>query len=198
MPVRQPLSLPFVFRVSVAVLAMCSVGFGQINGLPELTVPTTKLPAGCELSLAPTAPLSGNRVRGGLWGGLQINRNPWSGVDRLMTATIRERIDPPFRLPDGPPLNRAQLAEFRLHLADGINASYAAFYFDSAANELVSVYGLEFPSDTDAIMFRRNSRMLAGSADHVYVVPLGRIVAAIFGDGECARAVDAYVRNLRP
>jgi hypothetical protein len=162
----------------------------------DLTVPHEALPAGCELSPGPSIRVDETHIRGGLWGGLQINRNPWTGVDRLMTAIISERVAPPSRLPDGPPLNPAQFAEFRLHLADGIDASYAAFYFDSAANELVEVYGLEFPTAAAAIRFRRESRAEPRQPSS-WAVPYGRILVTLFGHSDCARAVDSYLQMLQ-
>jgi hypothetical protein len=113
-----------------------------------------------------------------------------------MTAIISERVAPPSRLPDGPPLNPSQFAEFRLHLADGMNASYAAFYFDAAANELVEVYGLEFPTASDAIKFRAESRAEPRQPSW-WAVPYGPILVTVFGNSDCARAVDTYLQTLR-
>src|SRR3954451_6392388 len=43
--------------------------------LADLTVPNERLPAGCALVAAPSQRLEGNRVRSGLWTGLNIGTN---------------------------------------------------------------------------------------------------------------------------
>lgn len=115
-----------------------------------------------------------------------------------MTAIIREQVDPPSRLPDGPPLNPAQLAEFRLHLADGISASYAGFYYDSASNEVIAVFGLVFPQAADTLNFVQNRQRLIGTLAGIYPTPLGQAVVLVSGKGGvCVAAIDAYLRAIK-
>lgn len=140
--------------------------------LQQLTVPASQLPQGCALSAAPGVTRDGDTVRGGLWAGLPITTNPWIGSDRVIVAAIRERIEPPSPLADGPPLSSAERARFRLRLAEGVEAAYAAVYVD-AANRLLVVYGMT----------------LAGRAR-----PVTRIVD---GDSACLDAVSAHIKQLR-
>src|SRR5687768_15642469 len=117
--------------LAIAVLLTSAVQTQTNTTLQQLTVPAERLPAGCTLSPAPAQSIDGQHVRGGLWAGLPISRNPWVGTDRQIIASIRERVDPPSELPDGPPLSRAELARARLRLADGVEAGYAAVYLDA-------------------------------------------------------------------
>jgi hypothetical protein len=127
-----------------------------------------------------------------VWAGLPIDSNPWAGSDRVLTAAIRERVDLPLRLPDGPPLNPAELARYRLKLAEGIEQSYAAVYRESDYGSNVVVYGLEFSSDQDAADFRGRARIAATE-----ILAIGRIVAAVSGPpGSCIQAIIAHIRSL--
>lgn len=94
--------------------------------LHDLTVPTDRLPTGCALSPAASLPLDGKRVRTGLWAGLPIAMNPWTGTDRPLIASIRERMDGPTLTPDGPPPTARELSRYRSRLADGVEEAYAA------------------------------------------------------------------------
>src|SRR4051812_8754820 len=108
--------------------------------LTALTVPLTELPPGCRLAPAATMRLDGTRVQGGLWGGLSIESNPWTGKDRPVLAAIRERTEP-TAMPDAGPLTRGEAARFRLGRAEGVEEGYAAFYLQ-ADTYVIAVYGL--------------------------------------------------------
>ena len=85
--------------------------------MQELTVPAERLPAGCILSPGGAAPLDGNRVLIRSWAGLRIPSNPWTGTDRPVVASIRERMDPTMT-PDGPPFSPGEAASFRRKVED--------------------------------------------------------------------------------
>jgi hypothetical protein len=179
--------------VCVLVIVVSGVleGHPQTISLRDFTVPSERLPNGCVLAPAPFVRESGNRVRGGLWAGLPIDRNPWVGSDPVITAAIRERIAPPARLPDGPPLNPSELARYRLALADGIAQSYAAIYQASDSTALIVVYALEFPTERDADTFRYSVRSSG-------LLTMGRVIALISGDeNDCQQALSAHIRSLR-
>jgi hypothetical protein len=61
-------------------------------------------------------------------------------------AAIRERMEPPADVPDGPPLSPVERARFRLRLADGVESAYAAVYGDTA-DRLTIVLGLKHTND---------------------------------------------------
>lgn len=140
--------------------------------LQQLTVPARQLPPDCVLSAAPAVARDGDTVRGGLWAVLPITSNPWIGSDPRVVAAIRERIEPPPAVADGPPLSSAERARFRLRLAEGVEAAYAAVYVD-ARDRSVVVYGMT----------------LTGRAD-----PVTRIVGA---DSACAEAVATHITGKR-
>jgi len=177
---------------ALAFLAGALVGAAaQTPLLAALSVPQSDLGIGCRVAAAPTRQLSGNRIQSGLWAGLPIDHNPWIGSDPAVIAAIRERIDPPQRLPDGPPLDAAQLARYRLQLADGVKQAYAAVYVSADANVLVTVLGLEFLTDQDAQQF------VASAKPTGELVTLSRAVATAQGSGSCRDVVAAHVRSLR-
>jgi hypothetical protein len=158
--------------------------------MQDLTVPQDRLPIGCGLSAADSVPLDGNRIRGGLWGGLPIATNPWTGTDRLLVALIRERVESPRAMPDAPMLTRSELARFRLALADGVEEGYAAFYVQGEA-EVIGVYGLRF-ADAERTRLYSTSRVSPATP-----VEIGSIRAFVSGnDGPCFQAIAAYVRSL--
>ena len=164
--------------------------------LRELTVPQERLPAGCAMSRSDTVRLDGNRAQSGLWAGLPIDTNPWIGTDRHVIAMIRERMDGPVLIPDGPPLTARQLSQYRLPLADGVEEAYAAVYRQSETEHaLTIVYGSKFSGAEEAVERSR----LRGASENPRVVrlPIGSIVAVLHGDGgQCFQAIGAYLKSL--
>jgi hypothetical protein len=149
--------------------------------LNDLTVPQELLPSDCALSPATSIDL---RVKG----------NPWIGADRPVVASIRERVDLPPRMPDGPPLTPGEAARFRLQFAEGIEEAYAAVY-KQPAPDLVVVYGLRFASATDAEQLLRDRRIRENP--RALRVAFGSILAVVHGDGgSCAQAIGAYLQSL--
>src|SRR5712675_1433750 len=127
----------------LVVLASVEIQGQDTMALASLTVPQNRLISGCSLSPSDTTSLGGNRIRGGLWAGLPISSNPWRGNDPSTVAAIRERVVASPPPPDGPPLSRAELARFRLQLAEDVEEAYAAIYLDAGRN-LVGVYAVRF------------------------------------------------------
>ena len=158
--------------------------------LADLTVPSDRLPAGCALAAAPSERLEGNRVRSGLWTGLNIRTNPWIGTDAPILAAIRERLAP-TAVPDGPPLMPSQARRYFLQLADGIDQAYVAIYREQDVSDLTTVYGLQFPTVESALVFTRNARAASKG------IVNGRIAAFYGGPGSgCFQAVLEYVNGL--
>jgi hypothetical protein len=176
--------------VAASIAAVLSQAPPREIGLADLTVPNDRLPAGCALAAAPLERLEGNRVRGGLWTGLNIGTNPWIGTDAPILAAIRERLAP-SESPDGPPLTPAQARRYFLQLADGIDQAYVAIYGEHDVSGLTAVYGLQFPTADGALTFARNARATSKA------VVNGRIAAFSVGPGsDCFQAIREYVNGL--
>jgi hypothetical protein len=171
------------------VLLVCVTvmqGQGTI-ALASLTVPQNRLAAGCSLPPSDTIPLDGNRIRGGLWAGLPISSNPWHGDDRSVVGAIRERVAASPPLPDAPPLSRAELARFRLQLAEDVQEAYAAIYADAGTDRAI-VYAVKFkrtPVPDPPYGARESVRIVRGDT-----------VVVASGTGPCFEAVAAYLREL--
>jgi hypothetical protein len=93
--------MPLFLSVVVTMLAAAATETAWAHGqggfpLADLTVPADRLPTGCGLSPSPWIRSSDNRVRSGLWAGLPISSNPWTGTDRAIVASIVERVIDPF------------------------------------------------------------------------------------------------------
>src|SRR5437867_1306584 len=100
-----------VLAMSVALAAGASqTAPPRVLSMRDLTLPAERLPVGCALSSAPSVHLDGNRVRYGLWSGFPAN--PWIGTDRRLMASIRELVDGPATIPDGPPLDAKELPRY--------------------------------------------------------------------------------------
>ncbi|PYR46655.1 MAG: hypothetical protein DMF95_18100 [Acidobacteria bacterium] len=100
-----------VLAMSVALAAGASqTAPPRVLSMRDLTLPAERLPVGCALSPAPSVHLDGSRVRYGLWSGFPAN--PWIGTDRRLMASIRELVDGPATIPDGPPLDAKELPRY--------------------------------------------------------------------------------------
>jgi hypothetical protein len=159
--------------------------------LEKLTVPESRLMAGCRLSPSAFVRVDGNQMRGGLWAGLPITTNPWSGNDRSIAVAIRERVAVSPRPPDGPPLSGRDLTRFRLQLADDVEQAYAAVYADEGMQP-IAVYAVRFnaspiPQSPDANALPTGSLRLV--RDRTAVVLSG-------STGACSEAVGAYLTEV--
>lgn len=177
----------------VAILVALALAPIHIEGqrsltLDRLTVPSDRLPAGCALSPSNSVSDGTGRTRGGLWAGLPITSNPWTGDDRPIVAGIRERVVASPRLPDGPPVSRSELRRFRLQLAEDVVQAYAAIYTD-AGPDLITVHAATFNEATgpDAL------RAMASSGGRLFIPD--RTLVVLGGVGACFEAVSAYVRE---
>jgi hypothetical protein len=163
------------------IIALDDSGAQTPVRLSDLTVPQERLPAGC--ALAPGRSID-----------LRITANPWIGTDRPVVASIRERVDGPVLVPDGPPLTPGESARFRLQLADGVEEAYAAVY-EHTEPELIVVYGLRFGSTASSDEMLRHRRILENP--RVARIAIGPILAVVHGEGgPCARAIRAYLASL--
>ena len=162
--------------------------------LQDLTVPAERLPAGCVVAAAPSIRVEPNQVRSGFWGDLPITSNPWTGTDRHLIATIRSRMEPPPAGPDGPPLHRRAAAGYFLHLADGVEEGYAAFYTD-AEQSVIAVYASKLAASDGSVDRSRGTQAFTNpTAVRVEIGPIRAMVSV--GRGECFDAVAAHVTSL--
>ena len=179
--------------VSVAITANASqTAAPRVVTMQDLTLPVEHLPVGCALSPAPSVHLDGNRVRSGLWAGFPTN--PWIGTDRQFMASIRELIDGPASVPDGPPLDAKELSRYLGLLADGVEEAYGAVYMQSA--ELITVRALKFAPTEKPSARAHSSDTRVSRNPGMIRVGIGQIVAIVTGDGECFQTVGAYLRSL--
>jgi|RhiMetdeSRZDD1v2_1073273.scaffolds.fasta_scaffold501089_2 hypothetical protein len=160
--------------------------------LADLTVPSEQLPSGCTLSPSPTLRSGDNQVRTGLWTGLPISSNPWTGSDRAIVVAIHERVIDPPPIADGPPPTKRELAQFRLRLADGVEEAYAAIYTDDASH-IITVNAVRY-TDAPPPSFSRNA---ARDRPGNLRLTLDRTVLGVSGnEGACFLAIAARVRDL--
>ena len=159
--------------------------------LADLTVPADRLPDGCGLSPSPSIRIGDSQVRGGLWAGLPITRNPWIGTDRAIIASIHERVIDPPPIPDGPPPTKNELARFRLRLADGVEEAYVAVYAGGGPS-LVTVNALRYADASQLPSSPGSGRLRPGALRFT-----GRTALAVSGDDDaCLQAVVAHVRQV--
>ena len=156
-----------------------------------------RLPLGCRLISAPSIRLEGNKVLSGLWGNLPIPTNPWAGTDRHLVALIRERMYGLPRGPDGPPLSQRENAQYLLHLADGVEEGYTAFYEQAESQGVaVSVYALRF-ADTEPIPELPRRSRVPSDTRIVTWVQINSVVALMIGEpSDCSRAVEMNLKSL--
>lgn len=158
--------------------------------LETLTVPQSRLGPGCHL--APSAVvMDGDRMLGGLWAGLPITSNPWSGSDRSIVATIRERVALSPRPPDAPPFSGQEVARFRLQLAADVDQAYAAIYADDAIQP-ITVYAVRF-NETPIPQAPHANALPKGS---LRLVRDRSVVVLSANGGRCSEAVGAYLKEL--
>jgi hypothetical protein len=162
--------------------------------LSDLTVPNDRLPAGCRLVPSPTVFLGGNRIQGGLWANLPISTNPWVGTDRQTIASIRERVEGPVVVPDGPPPPAPELSRYRLSLADGVNEAYAAIYTQAGSTLPVIVYGFRFSSGRQPFSFSDTIGSDVSNAVRMQIGPITTVIDV--NDDACSHAVEGYLKSL--
>lgn len=176
----------------LAILALTLLQVSaQSDPFSALAVPESQLPPGCRIAAAPENPRSDGAVRPGRWTALPIDSNPWRGTDRIVVAAIRERVDPPQMVPDGPPLHPRDLAAFRRNLADGVAQAYAAVY-ESDDRRQVAVHAVQFQSRTsfEAATARLKKRQ-------VFRDSATRTLVAVTSYGSpCGAAIEAHLRSV--
>ena len=158
--------------------------------LARLTVPAASQPLICRLApspVEPPQPKAGDHIRIGLWSGMPISTNPYLGADLVVAIEVRERILPPQRLPDGPPLSRADLQRFRARAAADVVESYVAAYVDSAF-QVTTVYGLRLrASQQPPAGSKMRNELLRWAGPDVFVV--------VAGTGFCVDSVLNHVET---
>ena len=185
----------FVQATSIAIMSGAAQGLPpRLVTMQDLTVAAERLPAACVLAPGSASVSMAIEFRRRNWTGLRIPTNPWAGADTSLVASIRERMDGPTPVPDGPPLSPTEAARFRLHFADGVEEAYAAIYEQSEA-ELIVVYAARFATSAKAVESRSYTHW--ANNPRVIRVAIGPIVAMVQGDaGACFNAVGAHLRSL--
>jgi hypothetical protein len=122
--------------------------------------------------------IEGSRFRVGLWAG--FTANPGIGTERRLIASIRELVDGPIAVPDGPPLDAKGLSSYYGQLANGVEAAYGAVYLQSDA-DLITVQALKFAPGEQL-----SRKVNSSDSPAITRVAIGPIVAIVTGQGQCA------------
>jgi hypothetical protein len=183
----RAVGLSFAAFIGVAVTAPAAQRQNAFT-LDDLTVSSEFLtPLGCSLSPSASVRID-ERTRSGLWAGLPISSNPWTGTETIIIAAIRDRVLGSPRLPDGPPPSRRELTRMRLQLANDIEQAYAAIYTDKGPN-LVTVHAVQFK---EATALKRESRRPKQRGRF----EIDRSLVVVAGEGSCFEAVLRHVSEL--
>jgi hypothetical protein len=111
-------------------------------------------------------------------------------------ASIRQHVDGPAAVPDGPPLDAKALSRYLGQLADRVEEAYGAVYMQSAT-DLITARALRFgPTEKAAAgLSSDNTRALRNPT--MIRVAIGPIVAIVSGDGgPCFQVIGAYLKSL--
>ena len=167
-----------MFKLIVLATSIASVSCA-VRSVPtrpvtmlNLTLPQTALPTGCGLSPASSV-IDGNKVTGGLWAGLPISTNPWTGTARPIVASIRSRMDGLPLGPDAPLENAApplSAAE-----APSVWRRIAAVYRMQSDPQLIVVLALRFAATEKPFYPLSNRR----TSEHRVVI--GQLHAVVSG-----------------
>jgi hypothetical protein len=178
--------------LAVALMFVPTLATAQstLTALQQLTVGAEGLPKGCRLTPVATEPAGPGDVRLGLSGGLSMSANPWIGGQIELIVPVREAIDGPIDIADGPPASPREVARQRARLADGVEEAYAALY-ESASGGQIAVYGLKLNSPpAPALVSDRRTR-------RANRVEIGPFVISHRGDGsDCHEAVVAHLARF--
>lgn len=109
---------------------------------------------------------------------------------------IRELVDGPAEVPDGPPPGPKELSRYIGQLANGLEEAYAAVYVQPEGVSVVVRAVRLTPAEQRAFNARLGDRRVSTSPARVRV-EMGRIVAVVISDGgPCFQAVSAYLQAL--
>jgi hypothetical protein len=156
---------------------------GATQGVPlaVLTVPAKALTSECRLQ-----PDSATNVRSA------FATNPWIGDDRRAMSMIKTAMGFITKVPDGPPLDRRQAAEFERRSMEGVHEGYRAAYEDSDGVD-VEVLALDFDTAAQAAAMQltanRTTRFVRGST----LIVITRRDA----HSGCFEAVQAHIAALK-
>lgn len=155
--------------------AVAAASAQSANSLASLTIPADQLPQGC--SLRPDDVVDH-----------RASTNPWTGLEPLVIATIRERMGAVTRVPDAP-LSRREETMFRLQLANGVEEAYGALYRTNT--QFVSVYAVTFDQAESS---RRRHEQPAEPGSGIRITA-GRSEIVVLGKGNSC--YDAVVRQVQ-
>jgi hypothetical protein len=189
------------FRLCGALLLVGSAVAGSAQPaqtLSTLTVPATALPGGCALKQPTPEPAPITRAGVTVIQGAPLSpfpTNPWSGSDRRIVTTVREAMDGPPRMPDGPPLDARDAAAFELKLAYNVLEAYHAAYA-SADGSQTEVFAVTF-NDPNLAKAEPISATMTLSPERSRFVRGSTVVVVSGRRSDCFRAVNAYARSLK-
>lgn len=173
-----------------ATLAICtSDTLAQGNSpLAPLTVSENELPRGCRLTPA-DAKL-----------GFVFPSNPWLGRNPQSLVALRNIIDGPLKIADGPPLSARQLSAFEYRWLESVVDGYRATYV-SSEEDVVTVSAIRFTDVKAATVatIRPQFDSFSGPFQTFRQVTFGTaiVVVASTSESDCFLAIDAIIRKLK-
>ena len=147
---------------------------------------------GCALIEAPSERTARGSVRSGLWAGLSIRANPWTGASPRVVFEIRTRMFGLDAIPDAPPDLRTS-AQIERSLVQGMSG-YAAFY--RHGEERVAVYAL---SPIVGDRWARPGPATGGTNEGRAIARLSLGQASVLAVGEpgsCFESIERHVRSV--
>jgi hypothetical protein len=162
--------------------------------LQDLTVPADRLTEDCQLKTTTV-----NSGRGRIVSEADpFPTNPWSGQDTRLVAMVRGFVDGVPEVPDGPPLDRRQAAQYQLKYAESVRQAYQAQYIGPLGSA-VHVFAVTFKdarlAQADASSGR--ARRARGATTRVVIGPTVVRVIARQGRSECFDMVNRHIESLK-
>ena len=154
--------------------------------LASLTVSENELPRGCRLMP------SDAKLR------FIFPSNPWLGRNPQSLVALRNIIDGPLKVVDGPPLSARQLSAFEQRWLESVVDGYRATYV-SSEEDVVTVSAIRFTNlkAAKAASIRRQFDSFSAHSFHRVTFGTAIVVVASTSETDCFRAIDAFIRKLK-
>ena len=186
--------------LALAARAGVPSAVGAAASLASLTVPGSRLPAGCRLR--PIAPDKSATPAGGT----HVTRaepfyypsNPWSGTATRLLVQTQQKIDPPPPSVVDAPSTAADSDAIERERVRHIVEAYHALY-DSADGSSVEVSAIEFDDPARALATPSVTNGMLNAPGAGGRIVKADVVVKLRGNAatDCFKAIDTYVRQSR-